>query len=63
MDRLLMRHEAMAILGIRPTKFDQMVKRGELEVVRIGRRVLLSGEGLERFVRRHTESDAVIRRG
>jgi excisionase family DNA binding protein len=52
---LLRPEEVWRDLGLSRGTVYQMLARGELPVVRIGRAVRVPREGLERWVREHTE--------
>ena len=43
------RGSAAAALDLNPRSVDLLIKTGELQAVRIGRRVLITGESLKRF--------------
>jgi excisionase family DNA binding protein len=43
---------AMKVLGISRSTLYELMARGELEVVKIGRRTLIPAESLERYVAR-----------
>ncbi len=50
LDQLLYgRSSAAAALDIHPRSIDLLIKAGELQAVRIGRRVLITAESLKRF--------------
>lgn len=49
--------EAAAKLGIGRSKFYGLIESGDLHVVKIGRRALVSHDELERYVRRLTDQD------
>jgi excisionase family DNA binding protein len=56
--RLITVPEAARVLGLGRSKTWQLVQRGELPVVRIGRSVRVPTDALATWVRRRTEGDA-----
>ena len=51
--------EAWEAIGIGRTKFLELVKAGEIETVRIGRRRLVSAEALEDYAAKLTDEQRV----
>jgi excisionase family DNA binding protein len=57
MDAILVsRKEAAQALGLGRGKLDQLITAGAIQVRRIGRRVLISREELQRFATDHTSN-------
>ena len=57
---LLSRPEAAREIGVSTVTLDKLIARGELEVARSGRRVLVTRSSLERWVRAHIVAPATV---
>lgn len=57
MDEMILRaDEAFRLLKVGRTKGYELLRSGDLPVVRVGRRLLVPRSALEDWVRRHTDS-------
>jgi excisionase family DNA binding protein len=53
-ERLLSREEVGELLGVSPSGVARIIARGDLPIVRVGRRTLVRPSDLRRFVEEHT---------
>ena len=61
MDKLLVSiEEAAAVLGIRRTLLYELLRRGEIESVHVGRRRLIPRQALEDFVKRRRQESQEV---
>jgi excisionase family DNA binding protein len=56
--RLLRATEVAAVLGLGRSKVYDMMKRGQLPVVRIGKAIRVPADALERWIKNHTSAAA-----